>query len=180
LYFHFIGLNYISGLLLIVCAGDEEASFWLLKHLIENIAPEYHTRTMKNLKRDIDVLTDLIKVRAPLVNEKMNEFGLPWIVIMTKWLICLFAEVLPVETALRVWDVIFSEGSKIIFRAGLAIVLILKDDIMRVNDMNELAQLFRNISKDPRFLNSHKFINFMFSISLKKREIEVLRRNHSQ
>lgn len=41
------GLNYIAGLLLIVMGGDEEASFWLLKHMIENVAPEFHTKTMK-------------------------------------------------------------------------------------------------------------------------------------
>lgn len=157
--------------------GDEEASFWLLKHLIENVAPEFHTKTMKGLKRDIEVITELIKSRVPLVNEKMNELGLPWIVIMTKWLICLFAEVLPIETTLRVWDVIFSEGYKIVFRAGLAIVLILKDDIMKIEDINDLAELFRNISKDRRFLDCQTFLKFMFDIKLKKKEILVLRRN---
>lgn len=173
------GLNYIAGMLLIVTKGDEEASFWLLKHLVENVAPEYHTKTMKGLKRDIQVLTELIKARLPVVNEKMNELGLPWIVIMTKWLICFFAEVLPTETTLRVWDAIFSEGHKIIFRTSLAIVLLLKDDIMKVEDINELAEVFRNISKDIRFLNSHEFIKFMFSLKLKRREIDILRRNNA-
>jgi hypothetical protein len=173
------GLNYIAGMLLIVLAGDEEGTFWLLKHFVENVSPDYHTKTMKGLKRDIEVITDLLKQRLPIVNEKMNEFGLPWIVIMTKWLICLFADTLPIETVLRIWDIMFSEGYKIIFRASLAIVLILKDDIMKADDINELAQLFRNASKDERFLNSHKFINYMLSLKLKRRELVVLRRNHS-
>lgn len=96
---------------------------------------------------------------------------------MTKWYICLFAEVLPIETTLRVWDVIFSEGYKIIFRASLAIVLILKDDIMKIEDINDLAELFRNISKDRRFLDCQTFLKFMFDIKIKKKEILVLRRN---
>jgi hypothetical protein len=174
------GLNYIVGLLLIVNGGDEEATFWLLKHFVENTAPEYHTKTMKGLKRDIEVLTDLLKMRVPIVNEKMNELGLPWIVIMTKQLICLFSETLPIETVLRVWDIMFSEGYKIIFRASLAIVIILKDDIMKAQDINELADVFRRIPKDERFLNSHKFINIMLSIKLKRRELLLLRRNHMQ
>lgn len=173
------GLNYIAGLLLIVLAGDEEATFWLLKHLIENIVPEYHTKTMKNLKRDIEVITELIKLRLPLINEKVNELGLPWIVIMTKWLICIFAEVLPIETTLRVWDVIFNEGHKIIFRASLAVVLKLKEEIMKIQDINDLAELFRNISKDQRFLNCHKFVESMFEINLKKKEILLLRRKYT-
>ncbi|KAG5680104.1 hypothetical protein PVAND_009630 [Polypedilum vanderplanki] len=174
------GLNYIAGLLLIVCSGDEKASFWLLKHFVENIAPEYHTKTMKGLKRDIEVITDLIKMHAPSVNEKMFELSLPWIVIMTKWFICFFAETLDTETTLRVWDIMFAEGYKIIFRASLAIVLILKDDIMKADDINDLAELFRNIAKDPRFLNSHSFINFMLSLKIKRRQLSILRRNHLQ
>lgn len=39
------GLNYIAGLILIV-TKNEASTFWLLKHLVENVAPEYHTRTM--------------------------------------------------------------------------------------------------------------------------------------
>lgn len=39
------GLNYIGGLSLIV-TKDEVATFWLLKHLVENVASEYHTKTM--------------------------------------------------------------------------------------------------------------------------------------
>lgn len=165
--------------MLIVVGGDEEATFWLMKHLIENVAPEYHTKTMKGLKRDIEVVTELIKSRVPLVNEKMNELGLPWIVIMTKWFICLFSEVLPTETTLRVWDVIFSEGYKIIFRTSLAIVLLLKDEIMKIDDINDLAEVFRRISKDNRFLDGNNFLKFMFDIKLKKKEILILRRNHT-
>lgn len=39
--------------------------------------------------------------------------GLPCAVISTKWLICLFAEVLPTETVLRIWDCVFNEGYKV-------------------------------------------------------------------
>lgn len=39
------GLNYIAGLIIII-TKDEVVTFWLLKHLVENIAPEYHSKTM--------------------------------------------------------------------------------------------------------------------------------------
>lgn len=32
---------------------------------------------------------------------------------------CLFLHCLPIETAARVWDVLMSEGAKVIFRVGL-------------------------------------------------------------
>lgn len=170
------GLNYIAGLILIV-TKDEHITFWLLKHLVESVAPEYHTKTMFGLQRDIHVITELVKLREPLINEKINEVGLPWAVILTKWLICLFSEVLPTETVLRIWDVMFAEGFKIVFRTALAIIFILKDDIMKAGDISELADSFRNVSKDPRMLDCHSFLGFMFKIKLKRVEIEVLRKN---
>jgi hypothetical protein len=171
------GLNYIAGLILIV-TKDELATFWLLKHLVEDVAPGYHTRTMFGLQRDIHVISEIVRLREPLINEKINEIGLPWAVILTKWLICLFAEVLPVETVLRIWDVMFAEGYKIIFRTALAIIIILKDDIMKSNDISELADLFRNASSDPRMLDCHSFLEFMFKIKLKRVDIDVLRKNY--
>lgn len=171
------GLNYIAGLILIV-TKEEHSSFWLLKHLVENVASEYHTRNMFGLQRDIHVISEIVKLREPLINEKINEVGLPWAVILTKWLICLFSEVLPVETVLRIWDVMFAEGYKIIFRTSLALIFMLKDDIMRSNDITELADLFRNLAKDPRTLDCHSFMEFMFKIPLKRRDIDVLRMNY--
>lgn len=171
------GLNYIAGLILIV-TKDELAAFWLLKHFVENVAPGYHSRSMSGLQCDLHVIGELVKLREPLINEKINEVGLPWAVILTKWLICLFSETLPVETVLRIWDVMFAEGYKVIFRTALAIITMLKDDIMRSNDITELAEIFRNVSKDPRMLDCHSFLQFMFSIKLKRVEIDALRNNY--
>lgn len=130
------------------------------------------------LQRDIFVIGELVRLREPLINEKINELGIPWAVILTKWLVCLFSEVLPVETVLRIWDAMFTEGSKIIFRTSLAIVFMLKEDILKCNDISELAELFRGVAKDPRTLNCHSFMEFMFKIKLKRREIEALRLNY--
>lgn len=168
------GLNYIAGLLLIV-TKDEQTSFWLLKYLVENVASEYHTKTMYGLQRDMYVISELIKSQEPLIYEKFNELGLPWAVILTKWLICLFSEVLPVETVLRIWDVIFAEGYKTIFRVALGIMYVLKDEILKTNDINDLAELFRNLDTNPLLIDCHSFIKFIFQIKITRRQIENLR-----
>lgn len=191
------GLNFIAGLILIV-TKDEEDTFWLLKHLVENVASLYHTNTMYvqvhpwtwtdealntfryGLQRDIHVLSELVRLREPLINEKVNELGIPWAVILTKWLICLYSEVLPTETVLRVWDVMFAEGFKIIFRCALAVISTLKEDIMECMDISIVADLFRNLAKDPRFLDCHTFMQSMFKIKLSRAEIVALRRNYKK
>ncbi|KAH8359251.1 hypothetical protein KR093_005334, partial [Drosophila rubida] len=182
------GLNYIAGLLLIV-TDDEEKSFWLLKHIVENIVPQYHSHNMANLLRDLAVFRELVIRRVPAVNRRVedlgelwNEFikfkhhltyfisGLPYAVIASKWFICIFAEVLPVETVLRIWDCI-------VFRAALAMFVTHKSAIMECEDIAALANLFRDtMIQDSIVTDCHSFIEAMFSIRLKRSELESLRK----
>lgn len=110
--FVFVGFLLFSGLILIV-TKNEEWTFWLLKVLIENTIQSYHTKTMSGLITDIDVLRQLLETRVPDVCKHLDFCSLPTAVIATKWFICLFAEVLPIETVLRIWDCLFLEGHKV-------------------------------------------------------------------
>ncbi|XP_050544295.1 growth hormone-regulated TBC protein 1-like isoform X2 [Daktulosphaira vitifoliae] len=90
------GLNYIAGLLLLV-TKDEEVCFWLLKVLIEKKLPDYYSKTMNGVIIDIEVFSRLVQKKFPDVSDHMNSIGMHWALIVTKWFICLFVEVLPVE-----------------------------------------------------------------------------------
>ncbi|KAH8363663.1 hypothetical protein KR084_012792, partial [Drosophila pseudotakahashii] len=170
------GLNYIAGLLLIV-TDDEEKSFWLLKHIVENIVPQYHSHNMANLLRDLAVFRDLVIRRIPAVNRHVDNLGLPYPVIASKWFICIFAEVLPVETVLRIWDCVFAEGYKIVFRAALAMFVTHKNAILACDDIAALANLFRDtMIQDSIVTDCHGFIEAMFSLRLKRSELESLRK----
>ncbi|BFF89095.1 growth hormone-regulated TBC protein 1-A [Drosophila madeirensis] len=170
------GLNYIAGLLLIV-TEDEEKSFWLLKHIVENIVPQYHSHNMSNLLRDLAVFRELVIRRVPAVNRHVDNLGLPYPVIASKWFICIFAEVLPVETVLRIWDCVFAEGYKIVFRAALAMFVTHKTSILACDDIAALANHFRDIMiQDSIVTDCHGFIESMFALRLKRSELESLRK----
>ncbi|XP_066599680.1 growth hormone-regulated TBC protein 1 isoform X2 [Prorops nasuta] len=189
------GLNYIAGLLLLV-TKNEETAFWLLKVLIEKILPEYYTPTMDGLLTDIDVLAELVRIKMPDVYQHVINLGLPWAVIATKWFICLFAEVLPIEvstyakilkyikriiyfvinkisnlfftflyqTVLRIWDCLFYEGNKIIFRVALTLIKRNKDNLLACEDFAALAECFKQITKDSIVLRCHDFMQSIFKV----------------
>ncbi|XP_043275362.1 growth hormone-regulated TBC protein 1-A-like isoform X2 [Venturia canescens] len=157
------GLNYIAGLLLLV-TKSEETAFWLLKILIEKILPEYYTPTMDGLLTDIDVLAELVRLKMPDVYQHVTELGLPWAVITTKWFVCLFAEVLPIETTLRIWDCLFYEGNKIIFRVALTLIKRNKENLISCQDFSLLAECFKDITKDSIVLQCHDFMQSIFKV----------------
>nr|CAD7200506.1 unnamed protein product [Timema douglasi] len=175
------GLNYIAGLLLLV-TKDEDTSFWLLKVLVERILPQYYTRTMDGVIVDIDVLEEMVRLKVPEVHRHVTAIGLPWAVITTKWFICLFAEVLPIETVLRIWDCLFYEGSKIIFRVCVTLIKRNKDSLLQCDDFSSLAECFKDITRDSLVLQCHNFMQSIFKVpgSLSGNMLSTLRTKLSE
>ncbi|KAL0281468.1 UNVERIFIED_CONTAM: hypothetical protein PYX00_002449 [Menopon gallinae] len=157
------GLNYIAGLLLLA-TKCEETTFWLLKILVEHILEDYYSSTMEGVIVDIEVLTELIRIMVPDVYEHITSLGLPWAVVTTKWFICLFAEVLPIETVFRIWDCLFYEGSKILFRVGITLIKHNRKQLLACEDFTDAAECFKNMTKDYLVLHCHDFIQSLFKI----------------
>lgn len=175
------GLNYIAGLLFL-STKSEEVSFWLLKVLVERVLPDYYTKTMDGLIVDIEVLSELVKIKVPDVHQHVINLGLPWAVITTKWFVCLFAEVLPIETVLRIWDCLFYEGSKILFRVCLTLIKSNRATIMSCNDFTSLAECFKAIVKNASALHCHEFMQSIFKVpgTLSNSTIAKLRAHHAK
>jgi hypothetical protein len=49
-------------------------------------------------------------------------------------LMCLFIDTLPIESALRVWDIFFVEGSATLFRIALALLHLHTDEILALDN----------------------------------------------
>lgn len=155
------GLNYIAGLLLLA-TKDEEASFWLLKMLVEKILPQYYIKSMAGLITDLAVLDELVLKADPAIHRHINSIGMPWAVATTKWFICIYAEVLPTETVLRIWDCLFYEGSKILFRVALTLIRMHKDKILQTSELGELVACFKEMGQHPHVVNCHIFMTVSF------------------
>lgn len=152
------GLNYIAGLLLLA-TKDEEVTFWLLKVLVEKILPQYYIKTMSGLLTDLAVLDELINIQDPHVHRHIKDIGMPWAVATTKWFVCIYSEVLPTETVLRIWDCLFYEGSKILFRVAITLIKTHRQQILETRDLSELVVCFKSMAESPNVINCHKFIS---------------------
>ncbi|XP_030747883.1 growth hormone-regulated TBC protein 1-A [Sitophilus oryzae] len=175
------GLNYIAGLLLLA-TKHEMVTFWLLKTLVEEILPKYYIRTMTGLLTDFDVLNEIVQKYEPQIHRHIQNIGMPWAMGTTKWFICIYADVLPTETVLRVWDCLFYEGSKILLRVALALIRIHKEAILQTSDLSELMSVFKNMKNHPRVIDCHGFIRDIFNLSskLSSNRIEKLRLKHQK
>ncbi|KAG9740957.1 RabGAP/TBC, partial [Aureobasidium melanogenum] len=65
----------------------------------------------------------------------------------TAWFMSLFVGTLPIECVLRVWDCLFFEGSKTLFRVALAIFKSSEQTIKAVSDPMEIFQLVQSLPR---------------------------------
>ena len=77
---------------------------------------------MEAIQVEGDVLFGLLKKVAPGLHKHLKKQGIEPILFMTEWFLCLFTRTLPWPCVMRIWDMFFFEGVKILFRVGLVLL----------------------------------------------------------
>lgn len=167
------GLNYIVGSLLLATQKPDgellpEHCFWLLVALLD-IIPDYHSIKMSCLNTDCLVLDQLITKKIPKTHSKVSSFGLPLQMFVTKWFVCLFVDILPFHTVLHVWDTLFYEGFKILFRVAVYQFLLHKYELKALEDPSTLALTFREMFWDSKAWDNYEHMKNVFKKTSKMR-----------
>ena len=94
----------------------------------------------------------------PHVVEHIQAAELDLALIAFQWFLCLFTYNLPEVTSLRVWDMLFIKGSKFLFRVALAVIELMRPEIMKCQDFSEIFFALERLPKtldDPLKLMAH-------------------------
>ena len=109
-------------------------------------------------------------MKIPEVSEHVKGLSMPWELVLTKWLMCLFADVLPADTVLRVWDTLMYEGSKILIRVALTIIVMSKEKILQADNLGDLVQAFKESVGTNDVTSCHGFMVVRLRIYFRKPE----------
>jgi len=102
---------------------EEEDCFWLMCSVIEDILPaSYFTSDFLGIRVDSLVLGNLVSVHFPDVDKLLKEHDIELGLITFTWFMTLLASVVHVKILLRIWDVLFAEGSVFMFKVMLALI----------------------------------------------------------
>ncbi|OWZ20204.1 RabGAP/TBC domain-containing hypothetical protein [Phytophthora megakarya] len=130
---------------------EEERVFWLLHVICEDLFPSYYTQGMTGVQVDGGVLDKLIRTRLPKLHRHFQKLHAPpmGLVLATQWLLPLCCAVFPSETCFRFLDVLFYEGSSVVFAMAVALLRISQHDMLTENV--DYTQLFRFLrARDQR------------------------------
>ena len=93
---------------------------------------------------DCAIIKDMINDIIPEIPKYLKELNLEISLnnLLYKWLVSLFVENLHKETWIQIYDAFFLEGNIIIFRSVLALLMLMKDQILSFNNMMDINTFF--------------------------------------
>jgi len=125
----------------------EEAAFWLLCALTERIVPTYFTSSLQGVLVDNQVAVTLMRHQPPLsqVLQVLERNDVDVSLFSTQWLLLGFISALPTETTLRLWDLIFVSGSRVLLAASLATMKMLTDPLLESESFEQCYSLLKSL-----------------------------------
>ncbi|XP_013921936.1 PREDICTED: TBC1 domain family member 10B, partial [Thamnophis sirtalis] len=99
-----------------------EQAFWCLVQICEKYLPGYYSAGLEAIQLDGEIFFALLRQASPIAYRHLKRYKIDPILYMTEWFMCIFSRTLPWCSMLRVWDMFFCEGVKIIFRVGLVLL----------------------------------------------------------
>ncbi|KAI1884490.1 hypothetical protein AGOR_G00226920 [Albula goreensis] len=134
----------VSCLLLFL---EEEDALWMMCALIEDLLPpSYFSSTLLGVQTDQRVLRQLIVQYLPRLDHLLQEHDIELSLITLHWFLTSFASVVDIRILLRIWDLLFYEGSVVLFQVTLGMLKIKEEEL--VSSENS-ASIFNTLSDLP-------------------------------
>ena len=140
------GLNFLAAVFLLLYDGEteEEDAFWCFVSFVENILTGYFDPMMINQQVDGLVFEQLLQQLLPGVASHIEDIGVHVPTAVAGWFLVAFVNSFPIETLLRVWDLIFFEKSPVVlFRVGLAQIDIFSEALLEARQDVDAYMLFQ-------------------------------------
>jgi hypothetical protein len=175
---YFTEATKIIGILLIHFPREESA-FWMFSTLMESILPpKYYDTKFSGLMLEVSVTEKLIEAICPKIFHHLETMKISPSYLLEKWYKKLYLEYLPIESTMRIWDLLFSEGFDIIHRIAIAIFQMNERVILETQGA-DLIHLLENMPHTC--FNIDKLIDISLNLPVKhytSKNIEKIRKKN--
>lgn len=150
-----------------------EQAFWCLVSICEKYLPGYYSEGLEAIQIDGQVLFGLLKRMLPSTYKLLKKQKIDPILIMTEWFMCVYSRTLPFSSVLRVWDMFFCEGIKVMFRIAL---VLFKHIIGRSDQLAECPSMYETIEKlrhiPAEFMEEEFLVQECLRLPITERDME--------
>ncbi|TFK78978.1 RabGAP/TBC [Polyporus arcularius HHB13444] len=168
------GLVMIAGQLLL--QSPEEDAFWTFVSLMDTHLRPYFSNNSVQLEVDASLFARALESNdAASAKKVFGDMGIAPVAICKAWFTTVFADALPSEYLVRLWDIFLFEGVTFLFRAGLAIFSCTRRMFLQSASPEGVLDV---LSRPPLAVlppNPDAFVELAFSMKLKDDDIRKQR-----
>ena len=139
------GMNFIAGRLLSFGFTEEQA-FWMLAQILETYLPLDYFSVMTGVLTDQKVFHSLLKLHVPRVAKHLQRHCIDPSMYCVQWLVCIYAYTFRRDIVMRIWDVFFVEGTAFLFRVGLGLMHLLREEILEIDSEEGLIVALEKVA----------------------------------
>ena len=165
------GMGFLAALFLLYM--DEENAFWMLKAVFEKYGLEdVYMREFPGLRKRLYVFINLLKKFMPKIYNKLIELNIFPTMYASQWFFTCFANCLPFNIVVRIFDCYLLEGEKIIYRIALALFKLKAKYLLKGKSFETIMEKMKSITNeinDPDIL-----LETAFDFSLSRKDISKL------
>ncbi|KAG9345581.1 hypothetical protein JZ751_008725 [Albula glossodonta] len=114
------GQGPVAAVLLMNMPAEE--AFWCLVQISEQYLPGYYSPLLEGVLFDAGVLSGVLRKACPAIHRHLFKHGVEPLMFATDWLMCLYTRHLPFNALLRVWDLFFCYGVRVLFQVAVVLV----------------------------------------------------------
>eukprot|EP00074_Homo_sapiens_P111437 XP_024307998.1 small G protein signaling modulator 3 isoform X12 [Homo sapiens] len=158
---------------------EEEDAFWMMSAIIEDLLPaSYFSTTLLGVQTDQRVLRHLIVQYLPRLDKLLQEHDIELSLITLHWFLTAFASVVDIKLLLRIWDLFFYEGSRVLFQLTLGMLHLKEEELIQSENS---ASIFNTLSDIPSQMEDAELllgVAMRLAGSLTDVAVETQRRKH--
>jgi hypothetical protein len=138
------GMSTITAVLLIYL--DEEEAFWALNTLMIDKKFAMHglyivgfPKLMRYLAHHDKILTKFL----PKLKKFLDKHNMDSVLYSLKWFFVIFVERIPFSLCLRIWDIFFLEGERVLPAMAYTILKLHSSKLLKFKDMDAITDYFQ-------------------------------------
>jgi hypothetical protein len=138
------GMSTVAAVLLIYL--NEEEAFWALNSLMVDKKYAMHglyiigfPKLMRFLSHHDKILTKFL----PKLKKFLDKHQMDAVLYSLKWFFVIFVERIPFSLCLRVWDIYFLEGERVLNAMAFTILKLHATKLLKFKDMDEITNYFQ-------------------------------------
>ncbi|XP_065830448.1 TBC1 domain family member 10A-like [Oscarella lobularis] len=131
----------------------DEQAFWCLVVICQKYLIGYYSPGLEGIKSDSKLFGRLLKLYFPQISKHLIKNGADDpLLYMCEWFTCIYCRSLPWNIVLRILDMFFCEGVKVLFKVGFTILNIALGSPQKRERCSDLLNIITTLKSPPEAL----------------------------